>query len=184
MNYAQGIEYMKKLATDLKERGEENGSFKVGNLEIYYPGFKEHGDYKLTKDGYILKHIDIVKEIHQHTTKENFEEVSIFLEDVYVNGLNATAQFIDEEFKQKLYWRTLQEEINYPQPKRAGRKLSFMRYYEAALAAIDYVEIEKVMERTNHRAQGRPPLFNLKELRRPKFYIEYISRRTDKSWPI
>jgi hypothetical protein len=185
MNYAQGIEYMKNLVTELKDKGETSASFKVGNLEIFYPGFKEHGDYRLTiEGGYIPKHIDIVKEIHQHTTKENFEQVSLFLEDVYINGLNATLEFIDDNFKLKLYWITLQEEINYPQPKRAGRKLSFMRYFEGALAAIDFVELEKVMLRTTHRAQGRPPLYNLKDIRRPKFYIEYISSRTDRGWPI
>jgi hypothetical protein len=181
MNYAQGIEMMKKLVDDLKESGERFGTFEVGNLKIYYPGFKEHGDYKLTmQGGYIPKHTDIVKEIFEKTTKENFDAVSLFLEDVYKNGLAATNTALDQAFKEKIYWITLQEEINYPQPKRAGRKLPFMRYFEAALAKIGFVELEKIIMRTNHRAQGRPPLFNLNEIRRPSFYVEYITGRTDR----
>jgi hypothetical protein len=176
MNYPQGIEMMKKLVDELKEKGEDSGSFEVGNLTIYYPGFKGYGDYKLTEnDGYIPKNIDIVKAVYEKTTKENFEEAVLFLEDVYENGLDSTSTFFEQPFKEKLFWLTLNEEINYPQPGRAGRKLPFMRYFEAALAKNGFVELEKVMLRTTHRAQGRPPLFNLGEIRRPVFYQEFYT---------
>ncbi len=181
MNYSQGIEMMKKLVDDLKQKNKTSDFFVVGDLKICYPGFKSHGDYKVvTSSGYIPKPIDIVKEVYEKTTKENFDQISLFLEDIYKNGLDASNAIFEEGFKEKIFWLTLQEEINYPQPKRSGRKLPFMRYYEGALAKIGLVELDKVILRTIHRAQGRPPLFNLNEIRRPSFYVEYITGRTDR----
>lgn len=183
MNYSQGIEYMKKLAVELKEYGGGAAAFRVGELIITYPGYKQNGDYKLRIGKELVpRHTDMVKEIYQLTTKENFDQLSFFLEDVYLHGLDAQHNLFDKAFKEKLYWITLQEEINYPQPKRAGRSLSFMRYYEGALAKIGIIELEKVILRTAHRGQGRPPLINLKGIRRPRFYVEYYTGTTKRSY--
>jgi hypothetical protein len=170
MTYEQGVQQMKRLTDELKEKGESGGSFSVGELVIDYPGYKQHGDYKLSVNNEAPKHTSIVKEIFEHTNSENFQAVSHFLEDVYENGLNATTTVFSETFKEKIYWITLQEEINYPQPGRSGRRLPFQRYYEAALAKIGQADIEKVLYRTNHKGKGRPPLFEIKNTKIPTFY--------------
>jgi hypothetical protein len=170
MTYEEGIQKMKQLADELKEKGEPGASFSVGELVINYPGYKQHGDYKLSVNNEAPKHTSIVKEIFDQTNKENFTAVISFLEDVYQNGLHAMTNIFTDSFKQKLYWITLQEEINYPQPGRSGRRLPFQRYYEAALAAIGLADIDKVLYRTNHKGKGRPPLFDIKNSRLPIFY--------------
>jgi hypothetical protein len=170
MTYEQGIQKMKQLADELQQKGELTGSFSVGELVIEYPGYKQHGDYKLSVNNEAPKHTSIVKEIFEQTNSRNFEAITHFLEDVYENGLNAMTAIFSETFKEKIYWITLQEEINYPQPGRSGRRLPFQRYYEAALAAIGLADIDKVLYRTNHKGKGRPPLFEIKNIKLPGFY--------------
>ena len=130
MNYAQGVVYMK----DLTEKNPLGGSFTVGGLLITYPGFKKSGDYKLTENGAAPRHTDIANAISQQTNANNFNDVVSFFEDVYANGLNATNITFSQAFKEKIYWITLQEEINYPQPRYKGRRLTFQRFFEASLS--------------------------------------------------
>lgn len=170
MNYAEGIRKMKKLAEELKLSGESTASFRYGNLLIAYPGYKKHGDYKLTENGIAPKHTDVVKEIFEHTAVDNFDTIVRFLDDVYHNGMRAQTVIFSEAFKEKLFWITLQEEINYPQPAKAGRKLPFQRFYEAALAKLGAAELSEVLERTNNHGKAKPELFMVKQFRRPSFY--------------
>jgi hypothetical protein len=170
MNYPEGVRKMKKLADDLKLKGQQSASFTFGSLLITYPGFKEHGDYKLTENGTAPKHTDIVNEIHLQTTTENFTAIVRYLDDVYHNGLNAATTIFPPAFTEKLFWITLQEEINYPQPLKAGRKLPFQRFYEAALAKLGFITLEEVISRTNNHGKGKPVLLEVKQYKQPSFY--------------
>jgi hypothetical protein len=170
MTYPEGVRKMKKLVDELKQKGELSASFTFGNLLITYPGFKQHGDYKLTENGTAPKHTDVVMEIHAQTTAENFITVVRYLDDVYHNGLNAASTVFPPSFTEKLFWITLQEEINYPQPLKAGRKLPFQRFYEAALAKLGIIQLDKVLYRTNNHGRQKPVLLDVKQQRRPSFY--------------
>lgn len=170
MNFAEGVALMKRLAEELKAGGKTTAFFSSGNLLITYPGYKAAGDYKLTENGIAPKHTDIVTTIYSAVTNENIILVIEFLDDIYTNGLAATSSFFPRSFIEKLFWITLQEEINYPQPAKAGRKLSFQRFYEAILAKIGITDIQTVLVRTNNHGKKRPELFDIQQLRRPVFY--------------
>ena len=170
MNFAEGVALMKRLAEELKAAGKTTSSFASGPLLITYPGYKAAGDYKLTENGTAPKHTDIVSMIYTVVTNENIVLVIEFLDDVYTNGLAATSTVFPRSFIEKLFWITLQEEINYPQPARAGRKLPFQRFYEAVLAKTGITDIQTVLVRTNNHGKKRPELFDTKQLRRPLFY--------------
>jgi hypothetical protein len=170
MTYTQGVRKMKKLADELKQKGEPIGSFVFGSLLITYPGYKQHGDYKLTEKGTAPKHTDIILEIFKQTTAENIDIISHYLDDVFHNGLNARPSLFLQSFTEKLFWITLQEEINYPQPVKAGRRLPFQRFFEAALCKMGLIEMEVLIARTNNHGKQKPPLLDVKQYRRPSFY--------------
>lgn len=170
MNFSDGVGLMKRLSAELKTAGKPSASFTAGTLLITYPGYKTEGDYKLTENGTAPKHTDIVTMIHAAITTANLEQLTIFLEDVYTNGLAATSSFFPRSIIEKLFWITLQEEINYPQPAKAGRKLPFQRFYEAGLAKAGITDLQTVLVRTNNHGKKRPELFDIKQLRRPVFY--------------
>ena len=161
---------MKKLADELVQKGETTASFVYGCLTVTYPGYKKHGDYKLTENGIAPKHSDLVLEIFEKTATANISSIARFLDDVYHNGLNANVSVFSEAFKEKLFWLTLQEEINYPQPQNAGRKLAFQRVYEAALAKVGITQLKTVISRTNNHGKRRPVLLDTKKFRKPSFY--------------
>ena len=137
------------------------GSFSVGSLVITYPGFKGHGDYKLTENGVAPRHTDIVHIISQLTNVDNFDAVVEFLNAVYTNGLDATnTPLFNQAFKEKIFWITLQEEINYPQPRFKGRRLTFQRFFEASLTHTNIISIEDVLKRTNNHGKTAPTLLD------------------------
>lgn len=171
MDYAAGAAYMRELVNALKAAGKPYGSFRVGTLTISYPGYKQPGDYRLSENGTAPKHTDIVAAINNFTNPANFNAVVSFLDDVYKNGLDATSAVFSKAFKEKIYWITLQEEINYPQPKYAGRKLPFQRFYEAALVKVGIGTLQQVIVRTNNHGTVRPALFNVGNNMKPSFYV-------------
>ena len=158
MNYDDGINYMislhKKLTnTNIKEH------FNVGKLQIEYPGYKKIGDYCLTINGKAPKHESIVKGLYNFVTPINFDVVVYALEDMYLHGLKAKTDIFKQTAKELIYWITLQEEINYPQPEYFGRKLSYQRFYEGALAKLNFCSLDDVISRTNNHGQIRPSLY-------------------------
>ena len=169
MNYIEGVAHMKELASKLQPKEKE--SFSLGPLTINYPGYKREGDYQLTINGLAPKHTDIVNVIYATTNTHNLEGIIAFLDDVYTNGLKAKSTVFPEAFIQKIYWITLQEEINYPQPRFQGRKLTFQRFYEGALAKVSTtIDINFVKERTNNHGSSVPKLFEIKNYTIPSFY--------------
>jgi len=169
MNYPEGVEHMKGLVSKLKPG--KVASFSVGVLKINYPGKKKNGDYQVSIDGVAPTHTDIVNEVYTATSKENIHDIIELLDDVYQNGLNATSNILPRAFIEKLYWITMQEEINYPQPKFKGRKLPFQRFYEAALAKVSHdLDLKRVHIRTNNHGVGTPRLLKVKGYPIPSFY--------------
>lgn len=162
---------MIKLAEDLPAG--TTGAFEIGRLHISYPGYKEVGDYKLTIGGSAPLHTDIVTEICNFTDSTNFRLVVEFLDALYKNGTKSNLNIISPEFKHKIFWITLQEEINYPQPRYKGRKLPFQRFYEAALVHNTSITLSDVKARTNNHSSGVPQLYNLQSIHDiiiPSFY--------------
>lgn len=161
---------MIRLSEELKAGGKTTASFNSGSLLITYPGYKATGDYKLTENGIAPKHTDIVVEIYTTVTNDNFDLVVEFLDALYLNGLAAQSPHFSRSFIEKIFWITLQEEINYPQPAKAGRKLPFQRFYEGALAKAGLTDLQTVLLRTNNHGKKIPELLDVKQLRRPVFY--------------
>jgi hypothetical protein len=169
MNYPEGVQHMKDLSAKLGQG--LKSSFTVGDLVINYPGYKEKGDYQLTINGKAPNHTDIVRELYNATNLQNLNGVIAFLDDIYKNGLNATSTMFSRAFIQKIYWITLQEEINYPQPIYKGRKLPFQRFYEGALAKVNpELDLTNVLKRTNNHSSGVPELINIQNHLIPSFY--------------
>lgn len=164
MNYQQGVAFM----ADRAKLGA--GQFVVGNLLISHPGYKGGSDYRLTEGGVAPRHTDIVRGIHGTTNSTNFDSVVAFLDDVYRNGLSSTNAEFGQAFKERVFWITLQEEINYPPPRCLGRKLPFQRYYEAALVHKGIISLEAVLARTDNHGGRAPALILLEGLSLPSFY--------------
>ena len=171
MNFAQGVLYMAEMTEKLKTSGSITGYLRRGNLVIKYPGYKKNGDYRVSENGKAPKHEDIVIEIFNFTKEENFTSVVNFLDDVYTNGLFATSDLFSKSFKEKIFWITLQEEINYPQPQYAGRRLSFQRFYEAALIKKGICSLREVIKRTNNHGKYKPALYRCNDIIHPSFYF-------------
>jgi hypothetical protein len=84
--------------------------------------------------------------------------------------MHAQSSPINPAFKDKVFWITLQEEINYPQPKFFGRKLPFQRYFEATLIHTGCITLAQVKARTNNHGGARPELLSPNAIRIPDFY--------------
>jgi hypothetical protein len=159
---------MKGLVSQLGQN--EKSSFSVGQLLINYPGYKKVGDYKLTINGVAPTHTNVVRELYNAANEQNLAEIIAFLDDVYTNGLKATSAVFPKTFIEKIYWITLQEEINYP-PPRKGRKLPFQRFYEGALAkVVTGWNIAAVERRANNHGSRIPSLFPITDYAIPSFY--------------
>lgn len=168
MTYEEGKEHMINLSNSLKE-GEEKDFF-VGKLRINYPGKKQNGDYKLYLGESAPKHFFVIEGIYNMTTEDNFKELTLALEDIYSNGLNTSQTYFSKGKQELLFWITLQEDINYPPPRYAGRKLPFQRFFEGALAKLNYITLEEVENRANNRARGIPKLLEVDLDFIPSFY--------------
>lgn len=169
MDFQQGVLFMKQLHAQMPKYSERySNSIKTsGGLDILYPGKKKPGDYKVELNGSTPTHHDVCLEIYNHLTEENIEDYVDFLEDVYENGLTSTNE-TNDYLKDLIFWVSLQEEINYPQPRFKGRRLAFCRYYEAILAKKGTLTLEALKSRCNNHSQGVPTLY--KHTNKPSFY--------------
>lgn len=161
-NYDEGIKNMK----DKCKNGNKGVFCPEPNiypeLEIHYPGYKKQGDYRLVISTLSSppSHIDICDCLYDKVKNKNcnYEELKRLLEDIYLNG--TTINTINykiynvEKIIALIYWITLQDEINYQQPRFQGRKMPFCRYFEAIYCAkysnADFT-IEDVHDRCNNR---------------------------------
>ena len=176
MNYIEGINYMKNLCKNGKGVLSPEDSYP--ELKIHYPGYKKHGDYRMEIEGnnYVPKHTDVCICLYNMLKKNqcDFVELKKLLIDIYENGTNVCAENYKIPKVKKIvsiiYWITLQDEINYPQPKYKGRRMPFSRYFEAILCTqkeYEYFTLENVLERCNNRGTI-PTLYNITDA--PNFY--------------
>lgn len=94
------------------------------------------------------------------------------LDDIYQNGTNIDISKYSysetERLAALIYWITLQDEINYPQPRYNGRRMPFCRYFEAVYCAKNNdFTLEDVCKRCNNRRHV-PALYSISKA--PSFY--------------
>lgn len=169
MTYEEGVEFMKSLTTS--DGITEN--FQYGKFTISYPGYKKRGDYKLTYTNSedAPKHTDVVDMLQALCTVQNRDQIVTDLEQIFHSGLNAKTVAIDNHLKNKIFWITLQEEINYPPPRYLGKRLPLQRFFEATLLCLNMITKEQLHDRTNNHGGGVPKLLILGTLSLPSFYV-------------
>jgi hypothetical protein len=168
MSYEEGYKLITQLVKQLP--ADERKTFMIADLCITYSRYNKYGDYKFSLNGHAPRHTDIINEIFTFTTDDNFNIVVDFLNEVYQHGSKAVLNIIKPSCKHKIFWTTLLEEIKYPQPKFKRRKLSFQRFYEAALVHKGIITLNEVKHRINTHGKSIPPLLQLKNLPIPLFY--------------
>lgn len=180
MNYEQGKQHMMQIASEAINNGAEKYSKSfypdenIPSLVIEYPGYKPTaGDYRMLYNNKPLSHPEIC-EILYSISNGDYEAYVCFLDAIYQNGTSVNLdQFSTLEDAHLLmniiFWVTLQDEINYPQPRYKGHRLPFCRYFEAVYAANNSISLYKVQERCNNRGAAPPTLWDV-GFSRPSFY--------------
>ena len=176
MNYSQGITYMKNLCQT--GSGTFSPESTYPELIVTYPGYKQNGDYRvnITTLGTAPTHFDVCQHIYNgiQNGKYNYNLIVQLLEDIYACGTDIDYSNYPlnciEKLTTLIYWMTLQDEINYPQPRFQGRKMPFSRYFEAAYCAFSPTctyNINTVGIRCSNR-RTRPQPYNISGA--PSFY--------------
>ena len=138
-------------------------------LEVL-PVYQSDSGFSIGINGNSPTHVQIVEGIYEGTNVNNFEAIIDFLDDIYKYGMRSTSKLSSRSSIETIYWITLQEDINFPYPKK-GRKLPFQRYYESVLAKIsNIINIEIVKERTNNHGKTVPDLLVINGFKIPSFY--------------
>lgn len=180
MSYIEGISFMKRLCSNRDRNGAKSvfipESKVFPELKIVYPGRKQDGDYRLELSGSNNPpcHTDICELLHNLIKNKacNYSELVSLLDDIYNNGTNINIQKYSYSDTERLvaliYWITLQDEINYPQPRYQGRRMPFCRYFEAVYCAEnDDFTLADVFDRCNNSGYV-PSLYNISSS--PSFY--------------
>lgn len=122
-------------------------------IAIRYPGYKTTH----TKCDYCvclvngehenpISHVEIMNDLYNKTTKENYNLIKKYVEDVALIGLELqrgdyeTVDFDNgfgfEELTGLMFYIAIQEDINYPGIRYQGRKMCFYRYLEAIYCKV------------------------------------------------
>lgn len=176
MNYDEGKNYMKNKCNLGADTFIPESTY--SSLTITYPGYKGNGDYrvKIVPNSNPPTHFDVCEYLHNKIAvgTVGYDEMLSLLEDIYVNGTNIDFKNHNINEIKKLttliFWMTLQDEINYPQPHYQGRRMPFSRYFEAIYCAAfedcTYT-LSDVMRRCNNRGMVPAP-YQTKD--KPSFY--------------
>lgn len=122
-------------------------------LIIKYPGYKttktkcDYCVYLGDKGGeYPISHVEIMNDLYYKTTKQNYQEMKQYIEDVATIGRNVNAHislrpafeqgFSYEKLTDLMFYIAIQEDINYPEKRYQGRKMCFYRYLEAIYCKV------------------------------------------------
>lgn len=175
MNYDDGIKLMNELCSEGEGIITPEPSYP--NLTIHYPGYKGRGDYRMEIKGneHPPSHTEVCNWLHNMIKKKdvNFEDLKSLLLDIYDNGTNVDSDDYEIPEAPKIiaviYWITLQDEINYPQPTYQGRRMPFSRYFESIYCTQDesMFNFEDVLQRCNNRGHTPAP-YNIPNA--PSFY--------------
>lgn len=178
MTYPEGIALMTGLYSKTLQQHSRIKDTGYDSLHIKYPGYRGPGDYQVNLRGKAPTHQEICRYLHNivKNKTEKYTEIRMLLEDVYRNGTTVldrhTLRKTDANFLITLiFWMTLQDEINYPQPKGyQGARMPFCRYFEAIYCAEynAHFSIDDVCQRCDNRGY-RPSLYTgLADV--PQFY--------------
>lgn len=178
MIYSEGIEYMLSLCSDNLPRYSKTIETNYADLIIKYPGYRGKGDYQVNYNDNPPSHQDICKYLYDlvKDSTESYSDIYNLLSDLYDNGTDVLGQYLlmntDADFLiTLLFWMTLQDEINFPQPRYQGRRMPFSRYFEAIYCAkfenCSYT-LNDVMRRCNNKGIGIPSPYPIKD--KPFFY--------------
>ena len=178
MTYDEGIKYMERLSLGVTTLHSKTIKTDYDCLYIKYPGYKESGDYQVNYNNHPPTHQEVCMMLYNlvRNSKNIYSQLFDLLSDLYRNGTNILGKYslgnIDADFLITLiFWMTLQDEINFPQPRFQGRRMPFSRYFEAIYcAAFDDAPytIENVMQRCNNRGTVPQP-YDLENA--PSFYF-------------
>lgn len=123
-------------------------------LRIRYPGYKTQKDkcdycVYLVDDGKecAISHEEIMKDLYNKTTRENYSNIKKYIEDVAIvgeeniseisySGIDFNLGFTFDELTNLMFYIGIQEDINYPKKHLEGRKMCFYRYIEAIYCKI------------------------------------------------
>lgn len=145
-------------------------------MQIIYPGYKKPGDYRLELSSMAKPpcHTYMCNYLHDIIIEQkcDYEQMVSLLDDIYQNGTNIDISKYSysetERLAALIYWITLQDEINYPQPRYNGRRMPFCRYFEAVYCAKNNdFTLEDVCKRCNNRWHV-PALYSISKA--PSFY--------------
>lgn len=178
MTYSEGTKYMLSLYTDDMPQHSRTIETDYDCLTIKYPGYRGKGDYQVNYDNNPPSHQDICKYLYDlvKDSTESYRDIFMLLSDLYDNGTDILGQYLlmntDADFLiTLLFWMTLQDEINFPQPRCQGRRMPFSRYFEAihcaAFEDCSYT-LSDVMRRCNNKGRGTPSPYPIKD--KPSFY--------------
>ena len=143
----------------------DNGNLKSNSqiLEVYgdasqlvikYPGYKttqNKCDYCVyLVDGTVehpVSHADIMYDLYDKTTMENYSQMKKYVETVARDGRNVDIPeslyrkiehgFSFEKLTDLMVYIAIQEDINYPDERFQGRKMCFYRYLEAIYCKVN-----------------------------------------------
>lgn len=134
-------------------------------LAIRYPGYKTEPnkcDYCVclvdAKGEYPISHVDIMKDLFDKTTPQNYLYMKQYIENVAAWGQDVNIHFsltstFDrglsyEKLTDLMFYIAIQEDINYPAIYYQGRKMCFYRYLEAIYCKVhDNHRLEEAMRR-------------------------------------
>lgn len=178
MTYSEGTKYMLSLYTDDLLQHSKTIETDYDCLTIKYPGYRGKGDYQVNYDNNPPSHQDVCKYLYDLVkgSTESYRDIFMLLSDLYDNGTDILGQYLlmntDADFLITfLFWMTLQDEINFPQPRCQGRRMPFSRYFEAihcaAFGDCSYT-LSDVMIRCNNKGMGAPSPYPMKD--KPSFY--------------
>ncbi|WP_339148998.1 MULTISPECIES: hypothetical protein [unclassified Sutcliffiella] len=184
MNFDQGVTFMSTQSATIKNTGVYSNKLHpvtdYMQLIVFYPGRKGRRDYKVEHNGSNTTHVDIVLYLYDLALQNNSTVLVNFILDVYNNGLYSNHAIplnmnrvrlngvilTVEQFKHILFWVALQEDINYPRPKKQGVRLPFKRYLEAITSAYhpNVITLNQVIKRTNNHHGSVPVPINVQQL--------------------
>lgn len=134
-------------------------------LAIRYPGYKtteKKCDYCVyLVDGRgerPISHVEIMYDLYDKTTKDNYEYMKRYVEYVADIGRNIRIEpslkpdfnkgFSFEQLTDLMFYIAIQEDINYPKSYYQGRKMCFYRYLEAVYCKVyNNHKIEEAIEK-------------------------------------
>jgi hypothetical protein len=204
MTYEEGVQFiLDKCKPLIPTKVEKSEKLEISDdLYIEYPGYKTYEAYGLPGDyaayvtmsdsaaegGKVIDtptHIQLGKAIRYRVNDLNIiSEFVDFIEclnefgtsKIFQNTCSYETSF-NASFQEKLYWVSMQEDLNYP--KGLGRKHALSRYFEVAFCSDDMMKPRF----DNHGMRPPPPFkYLLDNYKCPKFY-DYWNGITDKSIP-